>query len=155
MKLSSRSRSIWIEAGVLILLLALGITAFVRSAIKPLNVDDLKISAASLRSYSSLGQQIADRYIEGVLTEQFFRTQTGLMLDNVKKEAKSLSSSTAEPDVQAEHARVTELANRLEDAMSRLNASPRDAGKNKNDLAALFDPLKQVEDELKSKSESK
>src|SRR5690348_352772 len=99
MRSAAVKRSFWIEAGIAVLLIALAVAAFVRSEMKPLNVDELKINTSDLRSLAASGDQLAVQFLRGNLTDTFFQTQTSLLQDKVKSTRKSLDSSEAAPDV--------------------------------------------------------
>ena len=155
MRSAAVKRSFWIEAGIAVLLIAWAVAAFVRSEMKPLNVDELKINTSDLRSLAASGDQLADQFLQGNLTDTFFQTQTSLLQDKVKSTRKSLDSSLAEPDVQSELGQSRGLAAKLETAYGHLTDPSQDVGKTKEELAGLVTPLEHLEDGLKRKAEKK
>ena len=155
MRSVAAKRNIWIEAGIAVLLIVLTVAAFVRSELKPLNVNELKINTSDMRSFAASGAQLADQFSRGNLTDTFFLTQSALLQDKVKSTRKSLDSSEAEPDVQSELGHSRRLAASLETAYGGLTDQSQDVGKTKEEMANLVGRLKQLEDGLKEKAEKK
>jgi hypothetical protein len=149
MRLKAKKRSIWIEAGAVILVMALAVAAFVRSETKPMDRDELKIDAANLRSLASGGDQLTGQFLDGRLTETFFHEQASLMRDNVKNTRKQIESSQAESELELKRWETGHLAQQLEGELSALSSGSRHPGQIRSELAALFTQLKQMEDSLK------
>jgi hypothetical protein len=155
MKAGAKKRNLWIEAAVVALLLALAVTAFVRSEMKPLTADELKIDASDLRSLSSSGAQLQHQYPRGTLTAAFFRTQASLLRDNVKSTRESLESARPEPDVEAELAKIRALAGQLEEAYNTLVDGSAGAGQTEGTMKDLVASFKSLEEALKQKAQNK
>ena len=146
--MTSRDRNFWIELSVLLLLLAAGVAAFVISSISPLNKDDLKIQAGDLRTFASVGHQLAVQYASGRLTETFFRSQTELVSDKVESARSSLANSGAEPNVADDLAAITRLSEELQGSFNDL-LSTSDPSVLAGRLRSLEDKAKSSEDKLK------
>ena len=146
---------LWIQAAVVWLLIGLAVAIFVRSEMKPLNTDELKISASDLRTFSRTTQLLLNQLHAGDLTETFFHSQLSLLRDKVTSERKSLESSTAESDVEQERAKLTDSAKQLESAMQIADEHPEGAEQAEHDLEQLYQTFKNTEDQLTLKAEAK
>jgi hypothetical protein len=146
---------LWIQAAVVWLLIGLAVASFVRSEMKPLNADELKISASDLRTFSRTTQVLLDHLHRGDLTANFFHSQLSLVRDKVTSERKSLESSTAEGDVEQERAKLTDSAKQLESAMQIVDAHPDRSAQSEHDLEQLYQTFKNTEDQLTAMSEAK
>jgi hypothetical protein len=155
MKASARKRDLWIQASIVLLLLALTVAAFVRSSTKPLSADDLKISVSDLRSFSSDGALICEQYLEGHLTETFFNNEVQLLQDKVKSSRESLETTKVEPEISSELDRTHAMAQRLESAYNQLADQSRNVGHIEKEMNDLVSPLKSIEEGLKLKAQNK
>src|SRR5690349_12334771 len=113
MRLASRKRMLWVQAAIVWLLAGLAVTAFIRSEIKPIDADELKIAASDLGTFSRTTEQLLTQYSNGDLTDAFFHSQLSLVKDKVTSERKSLESSKAEDEVELDQRKTVEAAKRL------------------------------------------
>ena len=145
---------LWIQAAIVWLTLGLAVVVFVRSELKPLDADELKITAGDLATFSRSTQQLLTQHSHGDLTDTFFHSQLSLIKDKVTSEKRSLESSEAEDEIELEQRKTVESAKRLETAIDVANAEPHDhiAG---NELEALHQTFKSIEDDLTQKAEAK
>jgi hypothetical protein len=149
MRLGAKKRSIWVEAGVVALLIALAVTAFVRNETRPLKQADIKIAAANLRSLSSDAGQLVKQFLDGQVTETFFRSQASLMRDNAKSAAKQMESSRADGDLELKRWQTGRLGEQLEANLKGLADGTSDPTTVRVELKKLFGELKKMEDGLK------
>lgn len=149
MKPGAKKRHLWIQTGVVLLLAAGAVAAFIQSETTPLNKDELKIAAADLRSFASVGRQLAEQFLKGQTTETFFQTQSSLLQDKAKSERKNLDSSNPEKGLELKHWEARHLARQVENTLTKLTDKSQDVVKTKNELANLFQQLKELEDGLK------
>ena len=146
--MSARDRNFWIELSVLVFLLAAGVTAFVVSAMSPLNKDDLKIQAGDLRTFASVGRQLAAQYASGRLTETFYRGQAGLLSDKVESARKTIEGSRSETAVAADHSEISRLSDDLFLTISDLESTSNPASFIDR-LSSLENAARSMEDKLK------
>src|SRR5215213_2578973 len=92
MKRKVNKKKLWIQAAVVLLLLAGAVAAFIRSENKPMSKDEIKIAAADLRSFSAAGAQLCAQFLDGQTTETFLKTQSSLLEDKVADLKKQLDS---------------------------------------------------------------
>lgn len=155
MRSSAATRHLWIEAGIALLMFGLAVAAFVRSEMKPLNVDELKINVSDMRTLAATGEQLAQQYLAGSLTDPFFYTQAQLLQEKVASTRKSLDSSEPEPDVVTELGQARQLAANLDAAFNVLTNRSQDVSATKSELGGMIGPWKQLEEHLKQKEQNK
>ena len=146
--MTKQDRHFWIEATILLLLLASVVTAFAISLSEPLNKDDLKIAAGDLRSFAASGRLLAIQYSNGLTTETFFRNQTELIQEKAKASADSLRGSKAEPDMHAHLSKAATLAQEITNALTE-SENTNDPAMEAAKLDSLTQQVSQEEDALK------
>jgi len=151
MRLGAKKRSIWIEAGVIVLLIALAVTLFVQNETKPLKQADIKIAAANLRSLSSDAGQLVQQFLDGEVTETFLRSQASLMRDKAKSTAKQMESSKADGEMELKRWQTGHLGEQLETKLAQLADGTGDSAAVHVELKKLFGELKEMEDSLKQR----
>lgn len=149
MRFGAKKRSIWVEAGVVVLLIALAVTAFVRNETRPLKKDDIKIAAANLRSLSADAGQLVQQFLDGQVTETFLRSQALLMRDNAKSTAKQMESSKADGDIELERWETGHLGEQLAANLKGLSDGTNDPATVRVELKKLFGEFRKMEDSLK------
>ena len=154
MRTTASKRNFWIETAVATLLITLAAAPLVRSELKPLNADELKINVGDLRSLAAAGKQLTEAYMQGTQTETFFREQSSLLRAEVTSLRQTLDSAEPVPDVESELHQARTLAARLGGAYEHLADSKRDSAAAGNELGGLVAPLKQLEEGLKQKSQN-
>jgi len=146
--MTKQDRHFWIEATILLLLLASVVTAFAISLSQPSNKDELKIAAGDLRSFAASGRLLAIQYSKGLTTETFFRNQTELIQEKAKASADSLRGSKAEPDMHAHLSKAATLAQEITNALTE-SENTNDPAMEAAKLDSLTQQVSQEEDALK------
>jgi hypothetical protein len=147
--MSSGARSFWIEATLLIALVAAITAAIVVSLYQPLKRSDVQLAAADLRSFAAVGRLLADQYQTGNLTETFFDTQVNLLDEKVGATQKTLSDPAVEADVETDRRAAADIADELSIATKKLKGLDG----NEPEVTGRFDELankaSRLEDRLK------
>jgi nitrogen fixation-related uncharacterized protein len=143
----TRKRKLLIQAGVAVLLLALGIAAIIWSVTRPFDEDDIKTEASSLRTYTSEGVLLAEHYRAGLLTKKFFETESYLLYDKAKTERESLDSAKPDRGAELELRNTRQLAAKTEAAMAKLN-------QNSQDLNVTHEELKDLDRQARDLTET-
>jgi hypothetical protein len=152
MRPAARTRILWLQAAVVLLLLGGLVGWLVRVEMKPLGRAELKIEAADLRSYAAAGRLLAEQALTGKTTQAFFQTQTYLLQDKAESATKKLDSVEPKSGLEAQHLQARHLARQVQTALQSLNASvtnPQGMNQAKDELANLFPQLKELEESLK------
>jgi hypothetical protein len=147
--MSGRTRNFWIEATLLIALVAAIAAAIVVSLYQPLKRSDVQLAAANLRSFAAVGRLLADQYQTGNLTETFFDTQVNLLDEKVGATQKTLSDPAVEADVETDRRAAADIADELSIATKKLKGLDG----NEPEVTGRFDELankaSRLEDRLK------
>jgi hypothetical protein len=146
--MSKRTRNFWIEAVVILLLIAAGAAAFTIASMEPLNKDDLKIHTGDLRSFAAAGRLLAIQFSRGEMTETFFRNQTELIQEKASTTESSLRDAKTTPELSTQLKEVTSLAHEVSAALSEMH-SGADASSSTAKLDSLTHQLSTQEDRLK------
>jgi hypothetical protein len=149
MKRKVNKKKLWIQAALVLLLLAGAVAAFIRAETKPMSKDEIKIAAADLRSFSAAGAQLSAQFLDGQTTETFLKTQSSLLEDKVKDVKKELDSANPEKGFELKHWQARSLARQADESLRRLTENPQAANRTKSELQNLFPQLKDLEDSLK------
>jgi hypothetical protein len=149
MKKKVNKKKLWIQAGVILLLLAGAVAAFIRAETKPMSRDEMKIAAANLRSFTAAGAQLSAQFLDGQTTEIFLKTQSSLLEDKVKDLKKQLDSANPEKGFELKHWQARSLARQADESLTRLSDNPQAANQTNGELQNLFPQLKDLEDGLK------
>jgi len=148
--MSNKSRNFWIEAVVLVLLVAAGAAAFTISSLAPLNKDDLKIQAGDLRAFAAAGRLLAIQFSRGETTETFYRNQTELIEDKASAAESSLRDAKTKPELRQQLAEITFLAHQLSGTLDEMHhGSNAAAAAAAGELDSLTHQLSTQEDRLK------
>ena len=147
----ARGWSIWLQAGVLLSVLA-GAGYWLASAGSgSLDRDALKSTVGELRSQAAVGRLLAEQSARGQLTLTFLETQVRQTRKGIDSERKELSSSSVEPEVIGPSMRASTLATRLDGdyaALPRSYGDAKAADALEREFDALFKELKSIEDGL-------
>lgn len=146
-------RNFWIQTSVGSLIGLLLIGAYIRSATKPLDAEDLSIDAGDLRSLCAAGVEFANQFEAGNLTETFFTEQLELMHDKVASIRSKVDTPGFEPEIRSDVESAGRAATEIEIAFDYLTLHPRDAEKAKETLKQIVTPLEQLEDKLKQEAQ--
>jgi hypothetical protein len=149
MKTRAEKRKFWTQAGVALLLICGAIAVLIRAETKPLGQSELKMAAARLRSLTSAGRQLTEQYLAGQITGPFFETQSSLLQEKAGSERKSLDSADPEKGLELKHWQARHLAKQVGDVLNRIKNKSSELNASRNDLADLFEQLKELEESLK------
>jgi hypothetical protein len=149
MKRKVNKKKLWIQAAVVLLLLAGAVAAFIRSENKPLSKDEIKIAAADLRSFSAAGAQLCAQFLDGQATETFLKTQSSLLEDKVADLKKQLDSADSEKGFELKHWEARSLARQADESLKRLADNTQAVSQTRDELKNLFPKIKELEDSLK------
>jgi hypothetical protein len=148
-------RNFWIQTAAVVLLGVVLIAAYIRSATKPIDAEDLSIHAGDLRSLCAAGVELSNQFTAGNLTETFFTDQIELMHDKVSSIRQTLDTSAFEPPIQNEIESARRDAAEIDIALGSLAIDPASAGEAANKLKRVEGPVKQLEDKLKQEVSEK
>jgi hypothetical protein len=142
-------RNFWIETAAVALVALVLIAAFIRSATKPIDAEDLSIQASDLRSLCAAGVELSNQFTAGNLTETFFTNQVELMHDKTSSIRETLDTSEFEPEIQSEIENARRGAAEIDIVLGNLAIDPNRAPQATGELRSAEGPMKQLEDKLK------
>lgn len=147
----ARAWSTWLQAGVLLSLLAGAGYWLAYSGNSSLDREGLKAVVGELRSQAAVGRLLAEQSARGTLTRQFLETQAAQARKHVESEREQLKPSGVRAEVVTQLVSGARLAGRLSDDYGALANSYGDARRTaelEREFARLFDELKSLEDGL-------
>jgi hypothetical protein len=147
----ARAWSTWLQAGVLVSLLAGVGYWLVYASSSSLDGEGLKSVLGELRSQAAVGRLLAEQSARGTLTRSFLETQSEQIRKNVESEREQLKPSGVTAEVVTPLIRGNTLAGRLGDAYGALSKSygdPKATAALEGEFARLFSELKSLEDGL-------
>ena len=147
--MSKQKRNFWIEVVLLILIFGSIAAAIIASELKPLNQDDIKLTAADLRSFAAAGRELVAQHQAGQLTETFFNTQIQMLDDKVSSSRQTLMDSDAEAEAKQSQRAASDLAAQIGAAIDQIESSPQNESAAAQQLASLENKTKQLEERLK------
>jgi hypothetical protein len=142
-------RNFWIQTAAVALFAIVLIAAYIRSATKPIDAEDLSINAGDLRSLCAAGLELSNQFTAGNLTETFFTDQIELMHDKVSSIRETLETSAFEPQIQSEIENARRGAAEVDIVLGNLAIDPARANQAAGELRSAEGPLKQLEEKLK------
>lgn len=135
-------------------MVALLIAAAIRTETKPLGVDDVKVSASDLRTLANSACELTNQWIDGEVTETFFKSQMSMIEDKADSEKKSLSTANVNTEARTEERKLYDIASHLADTLKKSGEQPETAENYTGDLKEMADRAALVEEQLGVKSES-
>ena len=147
--MSKQKRNFWIEVVLLILIVGSIAVAIIASELKPLDKNDIKLTAADLRSFAAAARQLVAQHQAGQLTETFFNTQIQMLDDKVSSSRQSLMDSDAESEAKQSQRAASDLAAQIGAAIDQIESSSQNESSAAQQLAALENKTKQLEERLK------
>ena len=147
--MSKQKRNFWIEVVLLILIVGSIAVAIIASELKPLDKNDIKLTAADLRSFAAAARQLVAQHQAGQLTETFFNTQIQMLDDKVSSSRQSLMDSDAETEAKQSQRAASDLAAQIGAAIDQIESSSQNESSTAQQLAALENKTKQLEERLK------
>ena len=147
--MTKQTRNFWIEAVLLVLIVAAIATAIFFSELSPLNKDDVKLETGDLRSFAATGNQLIDQYLAGQTTQTFFDSQVSLMKSKVASSAKTLRDAPVKPEVKNECLQATDLAEQVLSGFEGLSRPQPDLNAEGVRLKSVRQKLQALEDKLK------
>ena len=153
MRLTSAIRNLWVQAGISALLAALAVAVVVRSELKPLDAEQLKIQVSDMRAFAAAGEQLCEQYVHGSINETFLRNQAELIEEKAKAAKEEIETSKVDQEARPDAVRARVLAASLDAAFNGLSDGSSDAQKTAVELSDLVRALDEMEDRLKAKVE--
>ena len=147
--MSKQKRNFWIEVVLLILIVGSIAVAIIASELKPLDKNDIKLTAADLRSFAAAARQLVAQHQAGQLTETFFNTQIQMLDDKVSSSRQTLIDSDAETEAKQSQRAASNLAAQIGAAIDQIESSSQNESSAAQQLAALENKTKQLEERLK------
>jgi hypothetical protein len=147
----ARGWSIWLQAGILLSVLAGAAYWLASAGSGALDREGLKSTVGELRSQAAVGRLLAEQSARGQLTRTFLETQVGQARKNIDSERKELKSSSVEPEVIGPSMRASTLATRLDGdyaALPRSYGDAKTADALEREFDAVFSELKSIEEGL-------
>ncbi|HEV7889961.1 MAG TPA: hypothetical protein VGP08_04950 [Pyrinomonadaceae bacterium] len=147
----ARGWSIWLQAGILLSILAGASYWLAQAGGTSLDREALKSAVGELRSQAAVGRLLAEQSARGELTRTFLETQVGQSRKNIDSERKELKSSSVAPEVIGPSMRASTLARRLDDDYAALALVYGDGNKAEvlgREFDALFKEFKTLEEGL-------
>ncbi|HKG11910.1 MAG TPA: hypothetical protein VKB12_01170 [Pyrinomonadaceae bacterium] len=144
----ARGWSVWLQAGVLLSILAGASYWLANAGSGSLDREALKSAVGELRSQAAVGRLLAEQSARGTLTRTFLETQVEQSRKNIDSEREELKSSSVAPEVVGPSMRASTLARRLDDDYAALPRSYGDADAASalgREFDALFKELKSLE----------
>lgn len=148
--MSRQQQNLWIEAALFVLIVAAIATAIIAAELKPLNNNDIKLTASDLRSFAAAGRQLIIQHQAGQFTDTFFNTQIELLHEKVSDSHQSLIDSDAEPQAKQSQRAALDLASQMDAALEQLLSSLQNESSTAEQLGSLENNAKQLEDHLKN-----
>jgi hypothetical protein len=147
-----KSRSAWIQAAIIILLLGGLVFLGIRKVNQPLSRDELKIEIGDLRSHASEGRKLSELAAPDKTTRAYFEAQTLLLVDKAQEAKKQLDDAQPEAGLELPHWQARHLAGQVKTALEQLSTAfsqPQEANRLKGELEKLYPQLKELEESLK------
>ena len=141
-------RQVWLQAAVVLLIVAALVAWFVWSETKPLNHVELKIPIADLRTYCAAAVLQADLTLHGKTTQSFYESQLIMLREKVSADMKALDSAKVESGLEIKHWQARRLVRELQTSLDQLQSSfaqPKQIEAVKTDLENLLPRLKELE----------
>lgn len=147
--MTTRTRNFWIEAVLLILILASIAIAIIASELKPLNKNDVELTVADLRSFAAAGKQLIAQHQAGQLTEMFYKTQIQLLEEKVGSSRQKLIDSDADAEAKQPQRTASDLAAQIGAAINDVESSPLSGDSSAQRLGSLENRSRELEEHLK------
>ena len=147
----ARGWSIWLQAGVLLSVVAGASYWLAYAGSGSLDRKALKSVVGELRSQAAVGRLLAEQSAQGRLTRTFLETQAEQSRKKIESERGELKSSSVAPEVIGPSMRASTLAGRLDDDYAALARSYGDANAATalgREFDGLFTEFKSLEEGL-------
>jgi hypothetical protein len=147
--MTKQTRNFWTEAALLAFIVAAIVTALVASELSPLNKDDVKLEVGDLRSFASAGSQLVGQHLAGETTQTFFDSQVSLIKSKVDSSAKTLRDAKVKPEVKNECLEAADMAEQVLSEFEGLSRPQLDLEAEGARMKNLATKLRDLEDRLK------
>jgi hypothetical protein len=147
----ARAWSTWLQAGVLLSVVAGGAYWLAYAGSASLDREGLKAVVGGLRSQAAFGRLLAEQSGRGALTRAFLETQAAQTKKKIESEREQLKPSGVEAEVVGPLIQANTLAGGLDgkyDALGRSYGDAKAAERLAREFDELFAELKSIEDGL-------